>query len=156
VELQNSIQRQPGLGGHEENKPGTNHQVGGSLEIHEKEVIMVPCPECGVDNMVQMRLEAEVTQLSGEPNGASMTATPDVVLSCGIDCHGCTKEFYVFLKPLGARRYAVEASLSARFREPKEVAEAVDLRFDFEREAWQKLAGEEVVGVIRASGRTKN
>jgi len=156
VELQNSIQRQPGLRGHEENKPETNSQVGGSLEIHEKEVIMVPCPECGVDNMVQMRLEAEITQLSGEPNGASMTATPDVVLSCGMDCYGCTKEFHVFIKPLGVRRYAVEASLSARFREPKEVAEAVDLRFDFEREAWQKLAGEKVVGIIRASGRAKN
>jgi hypothetical protein len=52
--------------------------------------------------------------------------------------------------------YAVEASLSARFREPKEVVEAVDLRFDFEREAWQKLAGEKVVGIIRASGRAKN
>jgi len=154
--LQTSIQQQLGAGEHDEGEPDTNVRGGGSLEIHEKAVIMVPCPACGVENMVQTRLEAEVTRLSGDPNGPSMTAIPGVVLGCGVECYRCAKRFYVFIKPLGGRSYAVEVSHSARFREPRKVVEAVDIRFDFQKGTWQKLAGAKVIGVVRARARARN
>jgi hypothetical protein len=151
-----SIRHQPEAGEQEERSGSDpNASSKGSLEVHEKEVILVLCPACGVENMVQMRMKAEVTRLAGDAKGESVTAAPDVVASCGVACHQCAGEFHVFIKPLEGRRYAVEASLSARFREPKEVVEAVDLRFDFEKEVWQKLAGEKIVGVVRASNRAR-
>jgi hypothetical protein len=135
--------------------PGANAPDLGLLEIHEKEVIIVPCPACGVENMVQLRLEAEVTRLSDDPTGESVTAVPDAVVNCGLECCRCHGKFHVFIRPLGGRRHAVDASLSPEFREPREEVEAVDLRFDFQNEAWQKIAGERIVGVVRTRGRAK-
>jgi len=156
AELQTSTQQQLDAGEEDESEQVTSASAERSLEVHEKEVILIPCPACGIENMVQTRVEAEVTRLSGDPNGTSTTATPDAVVGCGIDCHRCAKDFHVFIKPLGGRRYAVEVSPSSRFREPKEVVEAVDLRFDFAKEAWQKLAGEKVIGVVRTRTRARN
>src|SRR3989449_3289122 len=125
------------------------------LEVHEKEVIIVPCPACGKENMVRMHLKAEVTRLPGDPSGESFTAVPDVVAVCDCGCHHCQKEFHIFIKPLGGRRYATEASLSRRFREPKEEAEVVDLRVDFERNVWQKIVEDKIVGIVRTKSRKK-
>jgi hypothetical protein len=130
----------------------TNRQP---LEVHEKEVIIVPCPACGQENMMQLHLKAEVTRLPADPNGESVTAVPDVVAVCDCGCSHCPREFHVFIKPLGGRRYAVEASLSRRFREPKEAVEAVGLRVDLEQNVWQKIVEDEVVGVARTRSRTK-
>jgi len=156
TELQNSTQQQLDVGEEDKGDQGNGASVERSLEAHEREVILVPCPACGIENMVKTRLDAEVTRLSGDPNGTSTTATPDAVVGCGIDCYRCAKEFHLFIKPLGGRRYAVEVSPSARFREPKEVVEAVDLRFDFQKETWQMLAGEKVIGVVRTRTRARN
>jgi hypothetical protein len=133
----------------------TTASVQRHLEVHETDVILVPCPECGVENMLQARLEAEVVRLSPNPEAASLTAGAEVVLSCALKCVDCGTEFGAFIKPLGGRRFAVEASLSTRFREPGEELEAIDLRFDFEKGVWQKLEGEKVVGVVRARGRAR-
>ena len=105
--------------------------------------------------MVRMHLKAEVTRLPGDPNGESFTAVPDVVAVCDCGCYHCQKEFHIFIKPLGGRRYATEASLSRRFREPKEEVEGVDLRVDFERNLWQKIVEDKIVGVVRTHGRRK-
>jgi hypothetical protein len=156
AERKASSQKETDVG--EENqrkKPDVSAHDRGLLEIHEKEVIIVPCPACGVENMVQMRLEAEVTRLSADPMGESFTAVPDAVVGCGLGCCHCTREFHVFIKPLGGRSHAVETSLSPRFREPRDEVEAVDLRFDFEKEAWQKIEGEKIVGVVRTKGRAR-
>ena len=125
------------------------------LEIHETEVILVSCPECGVENMLQLFLNAEVIRLSRDPEGASVTAAADVVVSCAVKCYDCSTEFRVFIKPLGGRRFAVEASVTPRFREPKEELETLDLRFDREKAVWQKLEGEKVVGLVRTRGRAR-
>ena len=124
-----------------------------SLEVHRRDVIIVPCPRCGVENMVEVRLRAEVTRLATDPQGESITAVPDVVVGCSVECSGCRSGFHALIKPLEGRRYALETSFSPRFQEPKGVVEAVDLRFDFENGHWQKLAGETVVGLVRTSGR---
>jgi hypothetical protein len=147
---------EPGVGGEGDGKgQDANAPDQGPLEVHEKEVIIAPCPACGIENMLQMRLNAEVTRLSRDPEGESVTAAGDAVVSCAIGCYHCAKKFQVFIKPLGGRRFAVEVSLSPRFREPKEEVEAVDLRFDREKEVWQKIAGERVVGLVRTRGRAK-
>ena len=125
----------------------------GSLEVHKRDVIIVPCPKCGVENMIEVRLKAEVTRLATDPQGESMTAVPDVVIGCSVECSGCRGGFHALIKPLEGRRYALETSLSPRLQEPKGVVEAVDLRFDFENGRWQKLAGEAVIGLVRTSGR---
>ena len=124
-----------------------------SLEVHKRDVIIVPCPRCGVENMIEVRLKAEVTRLATDPQGESMTAVPDVVIGCSVECSGCRSGFHALIEPLEGRRYALETSLSPRFQEPKGVVEAVDLRFDFQKGYWQKLAGETVIGLVRTSGR---
>ncbi len=125
------------------------------LEVHEKEVIIVPCPECGVENMVRLSLKAEATRLSGDPNGERVTATPDAVVMFDCTCYRCPRKFRLFIKPLGGRSYAAETSLSSKFREPRKVVEAVDLRVDFKEKVWQKIVEGKIVGVIRVRGRTK-
>jgi len=125
------------------------------LEIHETEVILLACPECGVENMLQMRLEAEVTVLPRDPEGASVTATAEAVVSSGVKCYGCGTDFRVFVKRVEGRRFAAEASLSSRFREPREETQAFDLRFDRSVGVWQKLEGEKVVGLVRTRGAAK-
>jgi len=124
-----------------------------ALEVHKRDVIIVPCPKCRVENMIEVRLKAEVTRLATDPQGESMTAVPDVVICFSVECSGCRSGFHALIKPLEGRRYALETSHSPRLQEPKEVVEAVDLRFDFENGHWQKLAGETVIGLVRTSGR---
>jgi len=72
-------------------------------------------------------------------------------------CNSCDEEFYVLVKHLGGREYAVETSAGRTFREPKATVQAVDLRFDHERGLWQKIVGSEVVGFVepRRGGRKK-
>lgn len=125
------------------------------LEIHEKDVMIFLCPACGIENMVQLRLKAEVTRLPGDPNGESITATPDVVVGCNFECYHCAREFHVFIKPLEGRRSAIETSLSSKFREPKDEVESVDLRYDFEKKEWQKIAGGKIIGVVKMRVRSR-
>ncbi len=124
------------------------------FEVHEKDAIIVRCPACGTENMIQLRLKAEVTRLPGNPNGERFTATPEVVVMYACPCHHCPREFHAFVRPLGGRIYAAEASLSPKFREPKEKVEAIDLRADAERDVWQKMVEDKIVGVVRARSRT--
>ncbi|HUH99552.1 MAG TPA: hypothetical protein VLY65_00780 [Nitrososphaerales archaeon] len=127
------------------------------LEIHKTDVVIVPCPKCGAENMIEVRLKAEVTRLSADPEGETMTSIPEVVVGCAVECSGCQSGFHAFVKPLEGRRYALETSLSTRFQDPRTVVETVDLRFDFKDGHWQKLSGEKMIGVVRTSGRvTRN
>jgi hypothetical protein len=153
VERQTSVQLQ--LQARQESRAREESETAsrGSLEVHRRDVIIVPCPKCGVENMIEVRLKAEVTRLATDPQGESMTAVPDVVVGCSVECSGCGGGFHALVKPLEGRRYALETSLSPRIQEPKGVVEAVDLRFDFENGHWQKLAGETVIGLVRTSGR---
>ena len=95
------------------------------LEVHEKDVIVVPCPACEADNMLLLRLWAEATSLPRDPSGTRATSTPDTVVRCQYKCNGCPEEFYVFVEPMGGRSYAAETSLSPKFREPKTLVQAI-------------------------------
>ncbi len=119
------------------------------LEVHKKDAIIVSCPACEGENMILLEQKAEATKLPGDPRKTGVTAIPDSVIRCNdCECDICPKKFHVFVEPLGGRRYAVEASLSRKFREPKKVVEAVDLRADFKENVWQKIVEGKVVGTV--------
>ena len=63
--------------------------TGSRWKSTKRDVIIVPCPRCGVENMIQIRLKAEVTRLVHGPEGESMTAVPDAVIRLSVDCSGC-------------------------------------------------------------------
>jgi hypothetical protein len=125
------------------------------LEVHVTDAIIVACPACGGENMLLLSLKAEVTRLPADPRGTRATTTPDAVIRYEYRCNSCPKEFYVFLEPMEGRSYAAEASLSSKFREPKDAVQAVDLRIDTKENVWQKIVDGKVVGTI-GTHRRKN
>ena len=125
------------------------------LEVHEKDAIVVPCPACEADNMLLLRLSAEVTSLPRDPSGTRATSTPDTVVRCQYKCSGCPEEFYVFVEPMGGRSYAAETSLSPKFREPKTLVQALDLRVDRKEDAWQVIVGGRIAGSVAQRPRTE-
>jgi hypothetical protein len=127
------------------------------LEVHERDVILVNCRECGFENLVRVTGSIDVTQLAIEPGGEGNRTTPDTVSLFTCKCNACDEEFYVLVRHLGGREYAVESSSGRTFREPKAIIQTVDLRFDQKKGVWQKIVGNEVVGVVELgpAGRKK-
>ena len=78
----------------------------------------------------------------------------DTVSRVPVKCSHCGKEFFVLVKPLGKGKCALASSPSAKFTEPREVVEALDLRFDYDEKVWQRIAGDRVVGQVRLSPKT--
>jgi hypothetical protein len=54
----------------------------------------------------------------------------------------------VFVRHIEGSKYALAASTTTTFRDPREEAEALDLRFDRREDAWQKIDGDRVAGPI--------
>jgi hypothetical protein len=123
------------------------------LEVHEKAVITSPCPRCGTLHLAQIQGKIEATHVPPDPEGESRTEVTESVSRLDCICSGCKGRFFLFVKHLEGRAYAVEPSASMKFREPRDTVEAVDLRFDHEKKAWQKIVGDKIVGplTLRAS-----
>ncbi|MDV3294178.1 MAG: hypothetical protein LYZ70_07895, partial [Nitrososphaerales archaeon] len=135
-------------------QPSEGDEAGGRhLEVHEEDVIIVPCPRCGASNMVRVEGEIVSTHLPHDPEGERKTVVADAVSRTGCKCSRCGEEFYLFVKHLEARTYAAEPSLSTRFREPKATVEAVGLRYDFDKNVWQKIVEDKIVGTVRLTGK---
>jgi hypothetical protein len=132
-------------------KPKAKQDVKG-LEVHEKDVIVVPCPRCGGVHMVEMRGKIDATHVPTDPGGESRTEVTESVSRVNCKCSSCNEEFFVFVKHIGGRSYAAEPSASRKFREPRETVEAVDLRFDYEKNVWQKIVGDKIVGPLALNG----
>jgi ssDNA-binding Zn-finger/Zn-ribbon topoisomerase 1 len=115
------------------------------MEIHEKKVILVPCPRCGRLHMVEMKGEIEATHVPEDPDGESRTEAAVSVSRVERVCSKCRGRFFAFVKHLEGRKYAAEPSASMKFKEPKKVVEAVDLRFDRKTNGWQKIVGDNSV-----------
>jgi hypothetical protein len=135
-------------------KPKAKQDVKG-LEVHEKGVITIPCPRCGSVHMVEMQGKIDATHVPADPGGESRTEVTESVSRVNCTCSSCNDEFFLFVKHIGGRGYAVEPSASRKFREPKETLEAVDLRFDYEKNVWQKIVGDKMVGPLTLSGSKK-
>lgn len=128
---------------------GDGKDASKQLEVHKKEVIVVGCPACKAENIVQLRGKVVATQIPPDPNGKGRTMEADTVSRIVLECARCSKPFHVFAKHIGGRVYAVEPSILGKFKEPKAKIEAIDLRFDFEKGLWQKIVDGKVVGTMR-------
>ena len=128
-------------------------QAGGTssiptLEIHEKEVLLIPCPSCNSKILVRVRGSIEVTLLAFEPGGEGFRSIADTVSSFTCKCGVCDGEFYTLVRHLGGKGYAVETTKARTFREPKTEAKAVDLRFDQRQGVWQEVVNGEIARVL--------
>jgi hypothetical protein len=128
-------------------EPEPANQLQG-FEIHEKNVITVPCPRCESVQMLELKGEIEATHVSPDPEGERRTEVTESVSRVNCICSGCSARFFLFAMHLGARVYAIEPSASMKFREPRERVEAVDLRFDHEKMEWQEIVGDKIVGKL--------
>ena len=70
-------------------------------------------------------------------------------------CSKCGGRFFAFIEHLEGRKFAAEPSVSMKFREPKKVVEAVDLRYDRKESVWQIIAGDKVVGPLDFDGESR-
>jgi hypothetical protein len=96
--------------------------------------------------MVKLDGEVEATQIPPDPDGKRRTVVAESVDKVDCQCFHCDGKFYAYAKHLEGRRYAVESSLSKRFREPNTVVEAFDVRYDFGRGVWQKIVDGKIAG----------
>ena len=126
---------------------------GSGFEIHEEKVITVLCPSCASLQMLEMQGVIEATHIPPDPGGERRTEVAESVSRVTCVCSSCSYQFFLFVKHLGERGYAIEPSASMRFRDPHERVEAVDLRFDQDKMEWQKLVGDKIEGplIIRGS-----
>ena len=87
-------------------KPKAKQDVKG-LEVHEKGVITVPCPSCGGMHMVEMQGKIDATHVPADPGGESRTEVTESVSRVNCKCSRCSSEFFLFVKHIGGRGYAV-------------------------------------------------
>ena len=125
------------------------------MEVHEEEVILVPCPRCGRLHMVETKGKIEATHVPEDPDGESRTELTASVSRVERACSKCGGRFFAFVEHLEGRKYAAEPSVSMKFKEPKKVVEAVDLRFDRKENLWQIIAGDKVVGPLDFDGEAR-
>ena len=117
-------------------------------EIHEKDVLLAPCPRCGGGNMVRVDGAIEVTQVSPDPDGKALTMVADTVSKARLVCAHCGGEVFVFVRHVEGTKYLIAASTSGAFRDPKEEVKALDLRFDRKENAWQRIEGDRIAGSV--------
>jgi hypothetical protein len=132
-----------------ENEDGeTDDEGGAELEVHEDGVILAICPKCGGANMLKVKGQLELTHISPDPKGEARTIVAEAVGRVRLACSHCAEESFVLVEYLGGGTYAVSATESGEFREPDEKTDALDLRFDFDKKKWERVAGGKIVGEV--------
>lgn len=129
-------------------KPAPPATGAGRPEVHEEDVLLAPCPHCGGGNLIRVDGEIEVTHVPPDPDGKAVTMVADTVSRANLTCSHCGGEVFVFVRHIEGSKYAIAASTSAAFRDPREESEALDLRFDREEDSWQRIEGDRVAGPI--------
>ncbi|QQG48700.1 MAG: hypothetical protein HY247_08205 [archaeon] len=119
------------------------------MEVHEEAVLVASCPRCGGGNMFQVKGEIDVTQLPPNPEGAKETKVAETLSRVACNCSHCGKEFFLLVRPLEGRAWAVSSHFSATFMEPEGKMQSVDLRFDHETNSWQKVVEGKVAGPLQ-------
>ncbi len=136
----------------EEKKEETNNETATKTEdnkpeVHEKDVLLAPCPRCGGGNMVRVKGEVEITHVDPDPDGEALTVVADTVSKAKLPCSHCGGEIFMFVRHVEGK-YLLAASTSGTFRDPKEETEVLDLRFDRKENAWQRIEGDKVGGLV--------
>ena len=129
-------------------RPADAADGGSKPEVHEADVLLAPCPRCGGGNLIRVDGEVEVTHVSPDPDGKALTMVADTLSRARLSCSHCGGEIYVLVRHVDGTRYVLAASTSAAFREPREEAEALDLRFDRKDIAWQMIEGDRIAGLV--------
>ncbi len=132
----------------EEDDGETGDWRGAGLEVHEDGVILAVCPRCGGRNMLKVEGQLELTHLSPDPKGEAKTIVADAVGRVRLSCSHCSEEWFVLMEPLGGQTYAILVTDSGEFREPNAKTAALDLRYDFAKEEWQRVADGRIVGEV--------
>jgi hypothetical protein len=125
--------------------PEAKHE---GLEIHEKNVIVVPCPRCGMVYKVGTKGAIEATHIPPDPEKEWRTEVAVSVSRLQCTCAGCNRKCFMFVKQVGEGVYAVELSRSMKFREPHKKVEAVELRFDYVENVWQTIGEGSLAGAL--------
>jgi hypothetical protein len=151
-----SPDRPPGAGrerkqGDSKNEEQSTDEGSGDehLEVHRSGVLVALCPTCRSGNMLELQGRIEATHLPPDPDGERRTEVAESVSRVGCTCVRCGGPFYLFVKHLEGRTYAVEASSSKSFREPRGTTEALELRYDYKEKTWQKIQGDKIVGPLQ-------
>lgn len=142
------IKREPLAEKKEGDDGETEDWRGAGLEVHEDGVILAVCPRCGGGNMLKVAGQLELTHLSPDPKGEAKTIVADAVGRVKLSCSHCAEEWFVLTEHLGGGTYAILISDSGEFREPKSKTDALDLRFDFSKDEWQRVADGRIVGEV--------
>ena len=125
----------------------------GHLEVDEPTVILALCPTCGARNMVHTEGQIETRHIPPNPEEPRETA---VVKSVGVDdrdCWKCREKFHTFFKHLEGRKYAADTSHSEKFIDPQTIVEAIDIRYDYDENVWQRIADGKIAGMVDLSGK---
>jgi hypothetical protein len=142
------IKREPAAEKKEEDDGEAEDWRGAGLEIHEDGVILAVCPRCGGRNMLKVEGQLELTHLSPDPKGEAKTIVADAVGRVRLSCSHCSEEWFVLMEPLGGQTYAIMVTDSGEFREPNSKTAALDLRYDFAKDEWQRVADGRIVGEV--------
>ena len=105
--------------------------------------------------MVHVQGEIEATHIPPAPEGERTNLVAESFSRVDRKCWGCRDEFYIFVRRVEGRRYATDTSPSKKFREPRTIVEAIDVRYDYEKKVWQKIADGKIAGVVRLSSGRK-
>lgn len=123
--------------------------------MHEDGVVLANCPKCGGANMLKVKGQLELTHISPDPKGEARTIVADALGRVRLACSHCAEESFVLVEDLGGGTYAVSATESGEFREPDEKIDALDLRFDFDKERWERVTDGKIVGEVLLSPKMK-
>ena len=142
------IKREPVVEKKEEDDGEAEDWRGAGLEVHEDGVILAVCPRCEGRNMLKVEGQLELTHLSPDPKGEAKTIVADAVGRVRLSCSHCSEEWFVLMEPVGGQTYAVMVTDSGEFREPNAKTAALDLRYDFAKDEWQRVADGRIVGEV--------
>jgi len=117
-------------------------------EVHQKKILVAPCPHCGGGNMLRLEGQVEATHISPDPDGKALTMVADALCRAKMACSHCGGDFFVLARHLDGEKYALSVSTSDEFRDPKSKTSALDLRFDRGADAWQRIEGKEIAGLL--------
>jgi hypothetical protein len=121
------------------------------LDIHEGEVIVASCPHCGGGNLFHVQGEVGITQIPNGPGGEAETNVADSISRVSGYCYHCEEGFFLTVRKLEEGGWAIAAETFDRLVQPEEKVEELDLHYDDEKQAWEKIVDGKAAGQLSLS-----